>query len=80
MAIECDQVECVQILLEHGAIADIKEVHEIRAKTGKKISPKIDELITNQQAIQNEQENKENAKTSELALAVLGNKLKTLLH
>jgi ankyrin repeat protein len=80
MAIECDQVDCVQILLAHGAIANIKEVHEIRAKTGKKISPKIDEMIEKAQAIQNEQETTNNAKTSELALAVLAGKIEEVIQ
>lgn len=75
MAIECDQVECVEILLAHGAICDIREVHEIRAKTGKKISPRIDAMIEQAQAVQNEQEHRENAQTSPLAAAVLGNRI-----
>lgn len=80
MAIECDHVECVEILLQNGAIADIREVHEIRAKTGKKISPKIDALVENAQQMQNEAEKDSEARTSELALAVLAGKLEAVIQ
>ena len=79
MAIEQDQVACVEILLANGARADIKEVHEIRSKTGKKISTKIDAMIEQAQALQNEQESATEAKRSELALAVLRNQFDTVL-
>lgn len=75
MAIEQDQVECVEMLLAHGAHASIKEVHDIRKATGKKISSKIDQLIEQAQAMQNEMESKENTKSTALAQAVLAGRM-----
>jgi len=79
MAIEQDQVECVEILLQNGAQADIAEVQQIRKATGKKISPKIDELIMNAQAVQNEAADADTQQSSALAQAVLANNLEAVV-
>jgi ankyrin repeat protein len=75
MAIEQDQVECVEILLAHGAHADIAEVQQIRKATGKKISPKIDEMILQAQSMQNQAADDDTQQLSALAQAVLANNL-----
>lgn len=63
----------------HSAHADIREVHEIRKATGKKISSKIDQLIENAQLVQNEAECKENTRSSPLAQAVLAGKIEEVI-
>lgn len=75
MAIEQDQIECVQILLNAGAHANINEVIAIRKATGKKISTKIDALIEAAQIAQSVQETNRESKTTELMQAVLAGKI-----
>lgn len=45
MAIEQNQLEIVQLFLQNGADPDVKEAADIRKRTQKRISYRIDELI-----------------------------------
>ena len=69
MAIEQNHVDCVQLLFDYGAEIDIAAVNEIRTRTQKKISSKIDELVLS--AGQKREKAKEEEKTTAIVQSPL---------